>query len=572
MASFASSSLSLLPLIVVLAVPLVEFVVVDAMEERLSVLWPEARVELYTPSSQVLRTLTPDGGLEFLCDADFCQSDMDAIRSASTRFVQSLRELVPRPLNKAAGYPINPTKRTLWPLQGIHFTTNHTGVGEINDKQAVVDESFSLYIPPVVDNDGYVALSARTVQGAVYGMQALLQLARFGWIDAADAPVFAIDKTPIRVEDAPAYPYRGLLIDTSRHFLPLSLILRNLDAMEMNRLNVLHWHLCDSQSWPWRTKTYPELSEMGAYCSTCIYTSLDIAKVIREAAYRGIRVVLEVDLPGHCQAIGASHPELLTQCGKKGASEPLDVTKWEVYDFVRALYDEIGDLVPSRYVHVGGDEVPLDCWKTSQSIQSWMKRHNMTDEKQLLGYFESTLLKYVTNNLGKTPIVWQELFDSGLELPMQTVVDVWKEWDLSARDAATGSGYEVLLSACWYLDHLDKDWRAFYRCDPRDFNGTKEQRQLVIGGHASMWGERVDETNFMSRVWPRASAVAEKLWTGNSTDAAETAQIRLERFRCDMVQRGFAAAPISPGSCERFNRGSASHGLASDTTHQVVTY
>ena len=188
-----------------------------------------------------------------------------------------------------------------------------------------------------------------------------------------------------------------------------------------------------------------------------------------------------------------------------------------------------------------------------------MQNHNMTNEKQLQQYFEARLLHHMTNTLNRTPIVWQEAFDAGggLDLPPTTVVDVWKEWDTSARQTATLQGHPVLFSACWYLDHLSEDWKSFYKCDPRDYNATDGLPQLlrVRGGHASMWGERVDETNFDPRVWPRASATAERLWIGSPStkagqEAAATAEDRLDKFRCLLLQRGIQASPIRPGSCD----------------------
>jgi hexosaminidase len=189
-------------------------------------------------------------------------------------------------------------------------------------------------------------------------------------------------------------------------------------------------------------------------------------------------------------------------CGH-GPSEPLDVTLDAVYDFVHSLYNELTTLFPDEWIHIGGDEVNLDCWKSSQSVQEWMRKHNVTREVDLLHMFSEKVLAHVTDKLHKRPIVWQELFDLGVELPKNAIIDVWKEWDLSARVNATMQGYKVLFSACWYLDHLNEDWYSFYKCDPRGFNGTTAQKRLVIGGHASMWGERVDATNFLPRVWPR---------------------------------------------------------------------
>jgi hexosaminidase len=173
----------------------------------------------------------------------------------------------------------------LWPLQGIKVLVS------TNDRilRQGIDETFELEIRPVIDNDGYVLLTARTVYGALRGLQTLLQVLEFGWLEEEE-PVYIIPEAPLQIIDAPTYPYRGLLIDTSRHYLPLQLILENLDAMEMNKLNVLHWHLTDSQSWPFQSTNFPELSQYGAFCKECIYTTNDIQTVVSESALRGIRV------------------------------------------------------------------------------------------------------------------------------------------------------------------------------------------------------------------------------------------------------------------------------------------
>ena len=522
----------------------------SAFESRHKV-WPACRVELYSEPSIVLRTLQLKEEWIFQYSG-YWESVKPILSAAGKRFLMSATKT---PLHPEE-YPVNPDGKDLWPLQGvsIHLTTNDT------DLRQEVDESYELEVRPVIDNDGFILLSAPTVYGAMHGLQTLLQLIEFGWLDDQGHAIYVIKDTPIQIVDIPMYQYRGLMIDTSRHYLPVDLIRFNLDAMERNKLNVLHWHMTDSQSWPYHVDTYPELSEKGAYCSQCIYSRKDVQAIIDEAGKRGIRVVPEYDLPSHGLSIGASHPEFLTECFGKGPRGPLDVTKPEVYAFVHSLYDEIAEAFKDEWVHVGGDEVSLRCWANNTAVQNWMKDHNMTKEIQLLDFFESDLLTYVTKTLGKRPVVWQELLDSGLHLPPETVVDVWKDWDLSTREKATKQSYSVIFSACWYLDHLNEDWYAYYKCDPRDFNGTEAQKALVLGGHACMWGERVDKTNFLPRVWPRASAMAEKLWTGNSTDAFSSAQERLERFRCFMVRQGIPASPIAPGSCE--------HSFRTDNRHE----
>jgi hexosaminidase len=464
--------------------------------------WPACQVELYSEASIALRTVSPQGFVfSYTGHVD------PILQAAEYRFLESLSNIVPK---DTSGYPFNPENKVLWPLVGIRINV----LTSDTDLRHGIDESYELEVRPVIDNDDHILLQSLTVYGAMHALQTLLQLLEFGWLDESATatqglPTYLIHDTPIQISDAPTYPFRGLMIDTARHYLPLDLILANLDVMAMNKMNVLHWHVTDSQSWPYQSTSFPELSTKGAYCKDCIYRQADVARVVKEASTRGIRVIPEFDLPGHSQAVGASHPELLTACGDSGSPrEPLDVTEPAVYRFLYILYDEIANFWPDQWIHIGGDEVSLECWKTSTKIQTWMKDHNMTNELQLLAYFETNLMDFVTGVLQKRPIVWQ------------------------------------------YLDHLNDDWSSFYRCDPRDFNGTSAQKELVIGGHASMWGERVDENDFFPRVWPRASATAEKLWTGDLSSAALTARDRLEKFRCSMCQQGFPASPIAPGSCE----------------------
>lgn len=205
----------------------------------------------------------------------------------------------------------------------------------------------------------------------------------------------------------------------------------------------------------------------------------------------------------------------------------------------------MSEIFPDKYFHVGGDEVDLSCWQNSNSISSWMKQHNMTKTVELYEYFETRLLDIV-NNQNKTPIVWQEVFNLNLTITKNTIIDIWKGFDQKAMEEATTRGFKVILSGCWYLDHLEDDWGTFYKCNPANFTGDVD---LLIGGHASMWGEYVDASNFISRVWPRASAVAERLWTGNVSLAQKNIKQRIHNFRCRMVQQGFAAEPIGPGFC-----------------------
>jgi hexosaminidase len=278
------------------------------MEVRRQV-WPmPTGLEQYTTVEQSILQVVARDSFVFLVDSGLSldENNRRFLEKAEKRFFSSLDQQTP---DSARRYPVNPKHKQVWEMSGvrIHVKTKR-------QLQHAVDESYELQVLPVIDNDSFVVLTATTVFGVVRGLQTFLQLLDFGWIDNLDqrqSAVFLLSSAPLHVIDRPVYPYRGLMIDTSRHYLPLSLILSNLDAMEMNKLNVLHWHMTDSQSWPYKSDVYPELATKGSYCNECVYDSRDVARVIREASDRGIRVVLEIDLPGHSQctcAVAAAMP------------------------------------------------------------------------------------------------------------------------------------------------------------------------------------------------------------------------------------------------------------------------
>ena len=239
----------------------------------------------------------------------------------------------------------------------------------------------------------------------------------------------------------------------------------------------------------------------------------------------------------------------------------MDATRPGVYTFLDQLYEEeLLTIFPDPFIHLGGDEIQLECWEHSRTIRQWMRLHNMTEVVQVLEHFEVYLIQLAIRN-NRVPVVWQDVFDYGAVLPKSVLFDVWKDWK---RDGSlyniTAAGYDVILSAGWYLDHLEADWWKLYMNNPRDIlpNATDAQRQHVIGGHASMWGERVDATNFMERVWPRASSVAEVLWSGSPTWNhtspldRQVIQDRLSSYRCWLLRHfpGIPISPVAPGACQ----------------------
>ncbi|KAI2514346.1 N-acetyl-beta-D-galactosaminidase [Fragilaria crotonensis] len=524
---------------------------------------PHPKVWNQTASSAYLRTIQT-GDFELVTDSPYI------LQGAAKRISDWFR--LP---DVFMNYPVNPSGKELISLCQLYVLVESNCTDLIHG----VDESYVLTIP----TNSSVTLQSKTVFGALRGLETFAQLIQYGWIEVNTGQVIFTLSTPQYIEDAPSYPYRGLLIDTARHYLPMELLLTNLDAMAINKLNVLHWHMTDSQSWPYQSQQYPELSDKGAFRSDLVYSKENIERLVREAYYRGIRVIPEFDLPGHSAALAKSHPEWMSHCTHDdNNSEPpilpiLDPTNRDVHHFIKDLYAEIFTLFTTAdMIHLGGDEVPLECWKNDPAIQHWMRIHNVTDEIMLFGLFEEALLAIVET---RQPIVWQEVFDLGVHISPNTIVDVWKQdQDADTMHRAIAAGHRVVLSSCWYLDHLDNDWYQYYQCDPRDklnaTGGTTDaQYERVLGGHASMWGERVDSSNFMSRVWPRASSMAERLWSGSTASDETTIRERMTAFRCHMVRRGINAGPIGPGVCDkepRFNKNAAS--FDKEDVGPVLTY
>ncbi|XP_055307913.1 beta-hexosaminidase subunit alpha-like, partial [Sitodiplosis mosellana] len=268
------------------------------------------------------------------------------------------------------------------------------------------------------------------------------------------------------------------------------------------------------------------------------------------ARLRGIRTIAEFDTPSHIRSWGLSHPELLSACDgvHKGSIDP---TNNNTYEFMQNLLREVGTVFPDEYIHLGGDEVDFECWDWNDQIDDYMDRHRMTSFEELEGHYIHRLMNTL-NESGHKSMVWQEVFENGIQLPPETIVQVWTGDWAQLLDNITESGLFGILSSCWYLDDLETggDWEKFYEYEPSDFPGNDEQQSRLIGGEACMWTEVVDDTNIVSRIFPRVSAVAEKLWSQNCASDEDEARHRLEEHTCRMKKRGLQAQPPNgPGFC-----------------------
>ncbi|KAF6718956.1 Beta-hexosaminidase subunit beta [Oryzias melastigma] len=415
------------------------------------------------------------------------------------------------------------------------------------------DESYELSVDAPV-----AVLKAPTVWGALHGLETFSQLV---YEDKYGAKT--INST--KVSDFPRFAHRGILLDSSRHFLPIKVLLANLETMAMNKFNVFHWHIVDDQSFPYLSRTFPQLSQKGAYHPyTHVYTPADVKMVIEFARLRGIRVIPEFDTPGHTQSWGKGQMDLLTPCfsgaAPSGTFGPVNPILNTTYDFMSRFFKEVSSVFPDGYVHLGGDEVDFSCWKSNPDIKKFMDEQGFgQDYSKLESFYIQKLLDIVTTTK-KGYIIWQEVFDNGVKLKPDTLIHVWKgnqEQYQSEMAKITSAGYQTLLSSPWYLNRIyyGQDWQNPYKADPQDFKGTEEQKKLVIGGEACLWGEYVDATNLTPRLWPRASAVAERLWSAKEVTDINDAYNRLSTHRCRMVERGIPAEPLFSSFCPHEYKG-----------------
>jgi len=432
------------------------------------------------------------------------------------------------------------------------------------DLQLETDESYTLSIYA----SGAI-ITAKTVFGAMYGLETFSQVVSFNFTSRN----YEVKSAPWEIVDSPQFPYRGILIDTSRHYLPIWTIKKVIDSLSYAKLNTLHWHIVDTQSFPLESKRFPKLWE-GSWSPRERYTQEAVKEIVSYAKDRGVKVMPEFDGPGHAWAWGVGYPQLRpagydtspgcdSTCPTNPCDVPLDPTNDFTYELISGLFEELtggvreGGIFSNDLIHLGGDEVEYECWNNSAAIKAYMKKYNLDFEGLYKMYVKKA--SDLVISFGRTPVNWEEVFNHfGTQLNPKTVIHVWPDHTTLARVVA--AGYRGILSDQdnWYLDHLDTPWTTYYLNDPYQNIIDQKQQKLVIGGEACMWGESVDPSDIFSRIWPKAAAISERLWnyySANEKNAVDLALPRLSNFRCNLLERGIATAPLfapapnQPGSC-----------------------
>jgi hypothetical protein len=292
------------------------------------------------------------------------------------------------------------------------------------------DEGYEL----VIDRSG-VRLAAAAEWGVLRGLATLAQLCSAG----AAVPA-------LRIVDQPRFPWRGLMLDVARHFIPLPDLLRTLDGMAIFKLNVLHLHLSDDQGFRFGSRRYPELASADHYSRD------ELSELVAAAADRGIRIVPELDVPGHTASWLAAHPEW--GCGTPRPTrrfgvhdECLDPTRPAVMAAVTGLFEELAEVFPDRYLHLGGDEVRADWWQSDPAVAAYMARHGLADAAALQSRFTADVAAAIAG-LGRRALAWDEVLHPGL--PSGLTVQAWR--GVTARERALAAGCDCVLSAPYYLD------------------------------------------------------------------------------------------------------------------------
>ncbi|MFL6447680.1 MAG: beta-N-acetylhexosaminidase [Bryobacteraceae bacterium] len=376
--------------------------------------------------------------------------------------------------------------------------------------------------------DNKIRISADAPLGALRGVETFLQL-------VAPNPPGSVGWSvpPVTIRDEPRFPWRGLSLDVSRHFIPLEGVKRTLDGLAAVKLNVFHWHLSDDQGFRIESKKYPRLQQLGS--DGQFYTQAEVRDVIAYARDRGIRVVPEFDIPGHATSWLPGYPALASGKGpyeimrSHGVLTALiDPTKESTYKFMDGFVGEMAKLFPDEYFHIGGDEVNPREWRTNAKIQSFMKKRHIPDEKALQVYFNQRLLKIVTKH-GKHMEGWDEVLQPNL--PKTIVIQSWRGQE-SLWQAAR-EGFPGILSAGYYLD-LMQSASQHYAIDPLVLPPARKERlqkenkpippdltaaeaKNILGGEAAMWEELATAENLDAKLWPRLAAIAERFWSPQST-------------------------------------------------------
>jgi hexosaminidase len=503
---------------------------------------------------------------------------------------------VEAPISDYPPFPTQtPESKTKRATGGIHYVEVQIKDSKA-DLQHGVDESYTL---EVSKGSSGIKITSQTVWGALHAFTTLQQ------IIISDGKGGLIIEQPVKIQDAPLYPYRGIMVDTGRNFISVSKIFEQIDGMALSKLNVLHWHLDDSQSWPMQMRSYPEMTK-DAYSPREIYTEADMRRVIAYARARGVRVIPEVDMPAHSASGWQQVDPEIVACANSWwsndvweyhtAVEPtpgqLDIIYNKTYEVVNNVYHDLSGIFADNWFHVGADELQPNCYNFSTHITEWFAEDPSRTYHDLTQYWVDHAVP-IFRSVGdhRRLMMWEDIVlsaENAHDVPKDIVMQSWNN-GLDNINKLTTAGYDVVVSSSDFL-YLDCGHGGFVTNDPRynensnpdggvnfnyggnggswcgpyktwqriydydfTYNLTDAQAAHILGAEAPLWSEQVDDISISSQFWPRAAALAERVWSGNRDAAGHkrTTHLtqRLLNFREYLVANGVMANALVPKYC-----------------------
>ena len=398
------------------------------------------------------------------------------------------------------------------------------------------EEAYSL----TVSNKG-IKIAGKTAAGVFYGIQTLRK--SLPVLDNAEA----ITLPATVISDAPRFGYRGMMLDCGRHFWPVPFVKKFIDILALHNMNVFHWHLNEDQGWRIEIKKYPKLTEIGSKRSCTVlghnsdiddgtpyegfYTQDEAREIVRYAAERNITVIPEIDMPGHTVAALASYPELGCTGGPYSVGygwgiykDVLCLGNEKVYTFLQDIIDELIDIFPAKYIHIGGDESPTVRWENCPKCQALAKANNV-DAKHLQGVFTNRMEKYI-NSKGRSIIGWDEIAQGNIN--KSATIMSWRGVEPGSK--ATEAGHDVIMSPTTYCyfdyyqsENKDKEPMCIggylpvskvYEFDAAPESLSETAKKHILGVQANLWTEYVSTTNMVEyMILPRMAALSEVQWT-----------------------------------------------------------
>lgn len=468
------------------------------------------------------------------------------------------------------------------------FIKSGSGINlkDTNDIQFIRDET-------IENPEGYlleiqphnIIIKAKTDQGAFYAVQTLRQLLppefENGSISDTSTSLSTSEKARIQcvtITDAPQFQYRGMHLDVARHKFSVNFIKQYIDALAMLKMNTFHWHLTDDQGWRIEIKKYPKLQEVAAYRNETLighysdqphqfdgkryggfYTQDQVKDVVAYAESRHVTVIPEIEMPGHAQAVISAYPNLgctgeqVDVVTKWGVFEHIFCSKDDTFEFLEDVLDEVVELFPSEYIHIGGDEAPKTNWKSCAQCQNRIKTEDLKDEHELQNYFITRIEKYL-NSKGKQTIGWDEILEGGLA-PNATVMS-WRGTKGAIEAAKQKHNVIMTPTSHAYFDYYQSTnpdeptaiggflpLEKVYGFNPIPSELSADEAKYILGAQGNLWTEYIpteDQVEYM--IFPRILAMSEVVWSKNETKDYSDFVKRVEHFnkRLDVLNVNYA--------------------------------